>query len=102
MRRTISRFSVPHSITSLPTGIIMAPPAPCRTRQAVKLHCPWLNPHSTEAPVNIAIRGCEHAPGAEAIRHLAADRNDDGQSERVGRYADVQTDMSGVEGSRHL
>jgi hypothetical protein len=47
-------------------------------------------------------RGGEYAPCAEAIRHPAADRNDDGKSERVGHYADVQTDRIGAEGSRHL
>ena len=30
-------------------------------------------------------RGGKHAPCAEAIRHPAADRNEDGQSERVGQ-----------------
>jgi hypothetical protein len=64
----------------------------------MKLHCPWLNPHSTEAPVNIAIA----APCTETIRHPAADRNEHGQNEGVSSHADVQTNGIGPEGSRHL
>jgi hypothetical protein len=45
----MSRLSTARSVTSRPTGIIMAPPIPCSTRQAVKLHSPVLSPQSADA-----------------------------------------------------
>ena len=39
---------------------------------------------------------------AEAVCDPAADGDENGQGEQVGRYADVEADRAGVEAVRHL
>ena len=53
--RIRSFLSVVCSTISRPTGTIAAPPMPCSSRAAMKLHNPWLQAHSSDAKVNSAI-----------------------------------------------
>ncbi len=73
MARTRSFFSVVRKTTSRPTGTIMAPPIPCTTRAAAKLHSPVLKPHAMEARVKIATaaQNTLRAPYRSAMKPLA-------------------------------
>ena len=55
-----------------PTGIIMAPPMPCRTRQATSMSILADRPHSTEPSVNkpIAEAKTRRVPKRSAIQPL--------------------------------
>ena len=55
-----------------PTGIIMAPPAPCRTRQATSISMLVDRPHSTEPRVKrpIAEAKTRRVPNRSAIQPL--------------------------------
>jgi hypothetical protein len=55
-----------------PTGTIMAPPMPCRTRAAVKEISPWDKPQSTDASVKItnALPNTVRDPKRSAIQPL--------------------------------
>ena len=68
----MSRLSTVRSVTSRPTGIIMAPPIPCSTLLAVKLHSPVLSPQSADAMVNRAIAPANtpRAPKRSTIQPL--------------------------------
>ena len=48
-------MGVRRSTTSVPTGTIMAPPAPCSTRLTVSIVRSWLSAHSSEAMVKTAM-----------------------------------------------
>ena len=52
---TSSCFAAVRSSTRRPTGTIIAPPMPCRTREATRNARLSARPHSTEPMVNTAI-----------------------------------------------
>ncbi|MCY1230254.1 hypothetical protein D9M72_426600 [compost metagenome] len=53
--RSRSSLGVRRSTTRVPTGTIIAPPAPCRTRLTVSMVRSWLRAHNSEAMVNTAM-----------------------------------------------
>ena len=73
MARIRSALEVLLSTTSRPTGTIMAPPMPCRTRDSVKLTTPVEMAQSTEAMVKTATADAKtlRAPKRSAIQPLA-------------------------------
>ncbi len=67
-----SFFSVLRSTTRRPTGTIIEPPIPCRTRAAVNCHRRELKPQSMEESVNMAMarQNIVRAPKRSAIHPL--------------------------------
>ena len=57
---------------SRPTGVIMAPPSPWRTRIATSIHKLVASPHKADAKVNSAIAAQKtiRAPNRSAIQPL--------------------------------
>ncbi len=57
----------------MPTGTIMAPPAPCSTRLRVSMVRSWLSAHSSEATVNVAMarQNTRRAPKRSASQLLS-------------------------------
>ena len=68
-----------------PTGIIMAPPTPCRTRQATSISMLVGEAAQHRAQGEKADRRGEDAPRAEAVGHPAAHRDEDGEAQRIAR-----------------
>ena len=73
IERTSSAFDTTRSITSRPTGDIIAPPAPCSILAATRAQRVGAWAHSTEPRVNraIAARNTEREPNRSAMRPLA-------------------------------
>ncbi len=71
--RTSSAFDTTRSITSRPTGDIMAPPAPCSIRAATRAHSDgaWAQRIDPRVKSPIAARNTERDPKRSAIRPLA-------------------------------
>src|SRR5215468_861476 len=84
--RTKCCFSVLRSTISRPTGTIMAPPIPCRTRAAVNCQSVPLAAHSTEESVNVTIAQANtvRAPNRSVTQPLAGMN-----TATVSRYADI-------------
>ncbi|CAH0323389.1 hypothetical protein SRABI128_05004 [Microbacterium sp. Bi128] len=57
----------------MPTGTIMAPPAPCRTRLSVSMVRSWLSAQSSDAAVKIAMarQNTRRAPSRSASQPLS-------------------------------
>ena len=70
---TSSWRGVARSSTSRPTGTIIAPPAPCRMRAAIRNPSVSARPHNTDPTVNTAsaARNTERLPNRSAIQPLA-------------------------------
>ena len=73
MELTSSALDTTRSITSRPTGDIIAPPAPCSIRAATSVHTVGACAHRIEPIVNspIAARNTDLEPKRSAIRPLA-------------------------------
>ena len=73
MAATSSVFAAVRSSSSRPTGTIMAPPRPCRTRAATSSTRPSDSPHRIDPTVNtmIAARNTVRVPKRSAIQPLA-------------------------------
>jgi hypothetical protein len=73
MARTRSRRSIELSTTSRPTGTIIAPPIPCRTRVSVSMASPVDAAHSADATVNTstARKNSRRAPIRSASQRLS-------------------------------
>ena len=71
--RIRSCLAVRRMTTSRPTGVIMAPPHPCRTRATVNSRGLRLAPHRMEASVNSAMAQAKTlwAPNRSAAQPLA-------------------------------
>ena len=83
MARISSDLAKVRTRVSRPTGTIMAPPQPCRMRQATSTWMLLEMPQSNDPKREQADRGREHPARAEAVRHPAADRNEHRQAQRV-------------------
>ncbi len=72
MAATSSLFGVERTSTSLPTGVIMAPPMPCRKRDTTKAPSEFDTAQATEprAKTAIAARNTFLAPKRSAIQPL--------------------------------
>jgi hypothetical protein len=89
MALTSSDFSVDRSSTSRPTGVIIAPPMPCRKRAATNsMRSPTWRRRSILIDEN-ADRNGKDAPRAEPVGHPAGDRNEDRQRHQIGRQASL-------------
>ena len=81
---TSSVFAAVRSSSSRPTGTIIAPPMPCRTRAADQESTrPFDRPHRIEPMVNTDDGGAEHGAGAEPVGDPAAGRD---EHRRLSRY----------------
>ncbi len=74
--RIMSFLSIERSTTRRPTGTIMAPPMPWRTRARVKVSRLSLSPHRIEAPVKMmmALANTRRLPNRSAIQPLSGMR----------------------------
>ena len=72
MARTSSDLAKVRTRVRRPTGTIMAPPQPCRTRQATSMWMSTARPHSSEPSVNrpIAEAKTRRVPKRSAIQPL--------------------------------
>ena len=72
MARISSDLGKVRTMVMRPTGTIMAPPTPCRTRQATSILMLVDRPHSTEPSVNkpIAEAKTRRVPKRSAIQPL--------------------------------
>ena len=72
MTRTRSALPKVRASVMRPTGIIMAPPMPCTTRQATSISMLVARPHSTEPRVKspIAAAKTRRVPKRSAIQPL--------------------------------
>ena len=71
--------------TLMPTGMIMPPPKPCRTRKKISDSADHARPHSAEPSAEQRDRDHPHPLGPEALRHPARQRDHDRQREHVAR-----------------
>jgi hypothetical protein len=73
MAATSSDFAAVRSSNSRPTGTIIAPPMPCKTRAATSSANPFDKPHSTDPTVKtmIAARKTVRVPYRSATHPLA-------------------------------
>ena len=72
MARINSDFGTVFSMTSRPTGTIIAPPMPCSRRAPTRKPSEWAAPHSIELAVNTAMAAAntERAPKRSATQPL--------------------------------
>jgi hypothetical protein len=85
MARMSSDLSNVRTSVSRPTGTIMAPPQPCRMRQATRRWMSLGDAAEQRAEREEADRGGKHPARAETIGHPAADRNEHREAQRVAR-----------------
>ena len=97
MARISSDLAKVRTSVSRPTGTIMAPPQPCRMRQATSTWMLVEMPQRNEPSVKSADGGGEHAARAEAVGHPAADGNEDGEAERVAGEHRLHAERRDVE-----
>ena len=98
---TSSDFDTARSMTSRPTGDIIAPPTPCSMRAATRnAECRRLRA-GDRAEGEQRDRGAEYRPRAEAIRQPSAGRNEHRKRQQIGGQRDVHVQRIGVEALRH-
>ncbi len=94
---TSSRFGVARTSTRRATGVIMAPPMPCRKRASHEAAERTRHGAGDRADDEDADRGAEDALGAVAVGHPAADRNEDGERDQIGGERQLQRDRAGAD-----
>ena len=97
MAETSSRFGVARTSTSRATGVIMAPPMPCRKRASTKAGSEPEMAQAIEPRMKTPIADAEHALGAEPVGHPAADRNEDGERDEIGGQRQLERDRAGAD-----
>ncbi len=70
-------------MTRRPTGTIMAPPKPCRTRAATRLEQRIAAAQAIDPAMKTAMARLNTRLAPEAIGHPAAQGNEDGKAEEV-------------------
>ena len=97
---TSALLSIERSSTSRPTGVIIAPPMPCRMRAMTK----WvdvLRQRAADRPDHEHADGDrEHHARAEAVGGPAAGRNEHGERQQVGRDRELQRQRAGADVGR--
>ena len=78
--------------TSRPTGTIMAPPMPWMKREITKPSSEFAHAQESEPAMNTASAAEKMRLGAEAVRHPARNRDEDGKAHQVGRDRELQGD----------
>ena len=97
MAETSSRFGVARTSTSRATGVIIAPPMPCRKRASTKSTSEPENAQAIEPMTKTPIADAEDALGAEAVGHPAADRDEDGERDEIGGQRQLERDRAGAD-----
>ena len=77
-----------------PTGVIIAPPMPCRKRASTKVEQRAGDGAGDRAEDEDADRDAEDRLGAEAVGHPAADRDEDGERDEIGGQRQLQRDRA--------
>ncbi len=94
---TSSLLSIERSSTSRPTGVIIAPPMPCRMRAITKCvtDCDIAQPIDPDH--EDADRDGEHHPRAKTVGGPAARRNEHRERQQIGGDGELQRQRAGAD-----
>ena len=99
---TNSALDTERSSTSRPIGTIMAPPIPCSDARSDQERQACGKPAQDGAESEQRDGGAENGARPEAVRHLAAHRDEHGKAQQVRGQGDVHVQRCGAEQLRHL
>ena len=94
---TSALLSIERSSTSRPTGVIIAPPMPCRMRAITKSVTEEDSAQPIEPTMKTAIAMAEHHPRAEAVGGPAARRNEDRERQQIRGDGELQRQRAGAD-----
>ena len=94
---TSALLSIERNSTSRPTGVIIAPPMPCRMRANTKSVTEEDSAQPIDPSMNTAIAIAEHHARAEPVGGPAARRNEHRERQQIGGDRKLQRQRAGAD-----